>query len=258
MKNKLDELFKKKTEGYQKEPSAEAWNKIHRNLHPRSKVPVWQIAASILLIAGVTAVIYLQMNHEGNQPPVIAGTDPVDSAKTEIVPAPQENNLALGTENAEKQEMETDTANNQSVKPALPKPIKTPDIQVAENNQKTATEHKEQIQPEIQETLDSKDALAYAEEIPVNPIKEAEEENSIAKSTQKRPTVTIVYQKSDTASAAVAQNKEKESKEGLGKIFNLAKDLKNGDLNLSEIRDVKDELLALDISIRRNNTKTRD
>ena len=132
---------------------------------------------------------------------------------------------------------------------------------IATNEEKKAQEIvKEQkilkpVQPEI---LDNKDALAVAEEIPVNPEAKNEVNQLNANSNPKRPTVTIVYQKSNTEHTVVADIKEKENKEGLGKIFNLAKDLKNGDLNLSEIRDVKDELLALDISIRRNNTKTRD
>ncbi|MFW5760286.1 MAG: hypothetical protein ACOCXH_04830 [Cyclobacteriaceae bacterium] len=259
MKNNLDQFFKIKTEGFQKQPSAEAWNKINKNLHPRSRVPVWQIAASVILIAAVAAVIYLQFNIESNNTPAIVETELPDTAKQNNLVAPRQD--ALANKNTKQQEEATEEAKDNTV---TPDPAQKPDILVAQQTEtgKLIPAKNELKRPDIIETpqiIDNNNALANAAEIPVNPITEAEvREEEKAERQRKRPTVTIVYQKSTNESTTVAKNEEKELKESLGKILNLAKDLKNSELALAEIRDVKDDLFALDINIRRNNTKTRD
>lgn len=258
MRNKLDELFKKNTGGYQKQPSAEAWNKINKNLHPKTKMSVWQIAASILLVAGVAAVIYLQVKNEGNQSPAVAESGNNDTTKIELTPVPPEEMIAQQPNDKENMIIKEDSINHSGENNEVPALTKKPEIMVAEKQKEPAPEkiEKETIKPEI---LQSEDALADAVEIPENPIAAVEVENATnTESKRKRPTVTIVYQKSTSETTTVAKNQEKDSKEGLGKIFNLAQDLKNGELALSEIREVKDEIFALDINIKRNNAKTRD
>jgi len=256
MKNKLDELFKNKTEGYQKKPSADAWNKIHQNLHPKSKIPVWQLAASVILIFGVSTLLYIQYNNNGKQQPTVANNDKIDS--TEVIALPRdEENFVVQENELLKEEQETEK----------PKPdkIKTRNL-IANNKNDVLKEQHNQVEyterNKVPEIIESKEALAAVIEEPVNSIIEPQPEAEVAKVTtstrKKLPPVTIVYKKSTENTEAVAKNQPKNAQEGLGKILNIARDIKNGELKIGELRDVKDELLALEINIKRNNVKSRD
>jgi hypothetical protein len=255
MKNKLDELFKNKTEGYQKEPSADAWNKIHQNLHPKSKMPYWQIAASIILILGVSMLLYFQLSNHDKQQPAVANNDKSDSAQVTKSPI-IEKNIAQENEIINEEQKIIDTPTTEKIN----------NRNLLANKGNISKEINEQVEDKIKikvpEMIENKEALATVIEEPVNPIIEPQPDAEVVQapsSTRKKlPPVTIVYKKSTENTENVAKNKSNNSQEGLGKILTIAKEIKNGDLKISELRDVKDELLALEINIKRNNVKSRD
>ncbi len=56
--HEIDKMFRKQLEGYAKQPSPEAWDKLEAALHPRKRrlVVAWRMAAGVALFAGLLGI----------------------------------------------------------------------------------------------------------------------------------------------------------------------------------------------------------
>ena len=251
--NKLDELFKRKTSAFKKKPSEDAWQKIHQNLRPRPVIKTWHYAALIALLIGVSAILHNQMTglYQQTNPEVAAennvqGTEPM--AETEKPMAIRQelsksgNDTVTNTSKVEEDGTNKPADPNSNPVTAIARQEPSP-----ENNTMAALKPRN-INPDtaIIKPVEESRMIAATVATPLTPVETAEEE---------LPAVTIVYKKSGTALAS-AEN-EKNNK-GLLKVLDFAKELKKGEVSLAEIRQAKDDLLAIDINFIKNNKRSRD
>ncbi len=92
--NKMDELYKNKLENHSLPPSAEAWEKVERQLEKKSKPVIWWHAAAAVLLVGAvgwwaytwqTSNTVSQMVATMDNPPA---QSPAAIAKPPIAPSP--------------------------------------------------------------------------------------------------------------------------------------------------------------------------
>lgn len=98
--NKMDELFKNKLENHSLPPSAEAWEKVERQLEKKSKPVIWwRAAAAVLLVGAVGWWAYTwqtsntvsqtvtTMDNPAAQSPAAIAKPPIDPSPSTTAPA---------------------------------------------------------------------------------------------------------------------------------------------------------------------------
>ncbi len=216
--NKVDNFFKKKVYAVATEPRAEAWAKLEANLSKKNKGLIWLRIAASLLFAGmlITSIVWLQ-NKEGKQQMA------VESKKETPAKAHDNNPVKADNPNQPLQKESKSMAKNK-------KPGKK-EKKVSEKS--TSSESVKEPDPNIT-TI-----------IPVEP--ETIQTETVAAATVEKPIVieftleSVKYLKKDAP--VLAETVEK--KNSLQKALDFAREAKNSDSPLGEIRQVKDDLFAL-------------
>jgi len=221
MSKKLDRLFKEKLENHQVPPSDAAWSKVESSLDKERKGIIWfRAAAAIVLLGMVTATALWVSSDEEN---VIAKVDSVRVApKPQAKPAPKK-----------KQRIE---------EPKLP-------VVKSQSRKMTVFIAKEESKKEetIQEpSVQSEQPVAMVSE-PVQPI-QSENPEAVIKKSSITLTYTLAPIPSQERTIAAA-----EERKGLQKVVDVAKEAKNSEGVLTELRLMKDDLFAL--NFKKNNKK---
>ncbi|QSE96024.1 hypothetical protein [Fulvivirga lutea] len=257
MSNKdLDSLFKNKLEDYEKQPSKHLWSAIDAQLPEKNKKPSYWllgIAASLLLLFGVGIGFYISHTEiEQNEHQLTNKTESTN--KTEIIEQPKKEVPLITSDNDV-------LALNESDEKTAEKTIQTKQKKVVTNSsKKTVRVEKNDEKPITEEKVD---------EIKPLPLEVTSEKNieqldvsnatTVANKASEKQDVsnTIVFDikeftKENTAVLASANEEKKESK--LKQLFNIAKDIKEGESGLSDLREAKNDLFALNS---RKNEKGR-
>jgi hypothetical protein len=225
MENKIDQFFKDKLEGHALPPSEEAWAKIEANLSKKNNVAVWRIAAAIL-IAGSLITVMIRLQQGDNHQPTIVANKLTKDPSVEGKSAPQISPI-------KKKDGVKSFPKKLSIKPVAP-----------------ATAENKFLQKEVQETTveakENTDAMAK-ENIQEEKIHtEATPPVTIASAKQK--SIKLEFTLEDFSSAPPEATVEAKSS-GLKKVWELAREVKNGD---GPVREIKNELFALNFKKNKN------
>jgi hypothetical protein len=222
MDSKVDKLFKEKLEAHTLQPSTQAWEKVESHLSKKNKMVVWlRIAAAIALLGLLT---FAALNWSVNKTPK------VELVKEEIKPAPKETTPVIEDQ---KKKAEED-------KQVAKAPVKK------KANVVTAVITNE-TEPQ-QETQQEKQQVAVIEALPPA--------NKNETTVKAEKTITLVYslpaiKKQAPEAPVVAEAR----KTGLERVLEIAKEVKNADNPLGELREAKDDILAFEFKKDRDKTK---
>ncbi|GAA0893075.1 hypothetical protein GCM10009122_27540 [Fulvivirga kasyanovii] len=279
----LDNLFKTKLEDLERKPSANAWERIQAGKQKKKGKGVWfyaGIAAAIVLLAAFTGVLLLNNETEDTtianleestkgQERAINTESPLASDKKEKepeVPEGQKNNArpeASGTIASPSQQAgDTDNfiahsdRNKDKKGSNNKKPLENGSSGVETyNNFNTPTKVENtsvEIQNEKPET--GEEEIKILDSHATNSTTVAST-NQQPEAQDKGQTITFNIEDFKTA-AAVAKAEEKEEKRSpLKKVVDFAKNLKEGDAGLGELREAKNELFALNFKKENDNSK---
>lgn len=135
--------------------------------------------------------------------------------------------------------------------PILKQPKKDADIAAVQNVSQAPLEKSENQDVNSMEQLEAREiALAVG--------KGADTEFKVSKINTdpvlQKPNITITFKKDSETKSILAQNEKevKAKKFGFKTVINFAKEIKNGDLGISDLRAKKDELLARNFNKKKN------
>jgi len=240
MNQQPDKLFREKLKGYQKPAPAPAWEKIAAAQPKKNDNGLWlKIAASLLLLAIATYLLWPKNDTIGTQQNILTETSKEQPGDI-TVPQHKQDQKALTEVNVQNEliaKLEKPSSKKRTVKRTTLKEEQLPEVTIA---QKT--------NPELAE------ALPIAEEInKVVPVTESVE-TAIAEAqftpAQATENITLVFTANEVNEyldkKALAQATSDEKKPStLKKLLKKANDLKNNQDPFGELRQKKNEILAL-------------
>jgi hypothetical protein len=236
MENNIDQFFKDKMEGHSLPPSQEAWGKVEANLSKKNNVASWRIAAAVLISGAlISLLIWSQQDSVKNKPATVAGILPKDNSI-------RKKTTAQNSSNNEKGKIES-SDNKSSIK------LSTSKIQALPNQNKK--DESEKVTPKTQttivETSDPKPAAVKETNKEEKINTEATRPATIA-STKQKP-IKLEFTLDDYSSDQPVATVSEEKNSGLKKVWNLAREVKNGD---GPVREIKNELFALNFKKNKN------
>jgi hypothetical protein len=216
--NKIDQLFREKLDAHEVQPSAQAWEQLQARLgHKKTPVVVWfyRVAAAVVIFGVVGYLVFRTDNPTAN--------DLAD------VKRPAETNVVQPeVENPQENQDETTLPVEQKQEQVIEKPIKK------QSDKKETPAQTLPAQTELVAHVDVPEKATVVETPEVNTpeVEATEKPISIAP-------IQIKY----VASVISEEPKEKEERSVLGKIWDKAKDLKEGGEVLASIRETKNNFL---------------
>jgi hypothetical protein len=237
MTSQPEKLFRDKLENFQRPAPAAAWERIESNLDKTSNKKLWlKIAAGLLLLT--VAGFLLRPAQTSGPAETVSQTD-----KTKTV-TPQKENVVENNQN----NVQPVVADQAPIKKSDKPKTKTEVVNSIEPEQSVATVEKTEVLPENNFTVEP------IENTPAIVVAEAKAE----------PSTTIVYtaeevnarfMKKNVSSEATTQEKKPS---GIQKLMGLAYDLKNNENGLRDLRQKKDEILALNFLNNEDKTEKRN
>ena len=237
MNQQPDQLFREKLEGYQKPAPASAWEKIAAAQSKKNDKWLWlKIAASIALVAVVGYISWPETKTQDLSQESLA--KPKEQKTSEQVPSTDTKAADVKTETSEPSSKEQSTSSskrNRSVKKISPITDGVQDLNLSEIP-------KEEVLPLQNETNEN---IASLETV----IQPQIEETSTAAQPDPQK-ITLVYTAKDVEeyldkkSLAEATSDSKKSST-LKKLLKKAEDLTNNQDPFGELRQKKNEILAL-------------
>jgi hypothetical protein len=215
MNNKVDKLFKEKLETDTLQPSAKAWEKVESHLSKKNKMAVWLRVAAAIALLGALTFVIVDFKEP----------------KKEIVKekiGPGEKPAVAPDE--KKEERKQHVAEAPAKKKSEPKKVIAPAV------------------PELQPEPVQEQQVAIVEQ-PAPVIEEA---------PKKERAITLVYSlpsiKKETPAVAQAEVAEVK-KTGFERVLEIAKEVKNADNPLGELREAKDDILAFEFKKDKDKNK---
>jgi len=229
MENKIDQFFKDKLEGHSLPLSEEAWAKVEANLSKKNNVAIWRIAAAILITGALISVIIWSQR---------------DNKNTEHVIATKKSNKGSVKE-----------------KPASQIPSVEKKEQIKSNNKKTSTKMPQPVSPQSEDKMEEKEITPIippeTKEETVVVIKEIIQDEKIntkatspttIASTKQKP-IKLEFTLEGFSSEQPVATASEEKSSGLKKVWDLAREVKNGD---GPVHEIKNELFALSFKKSKN------
>jgi len=241
MENKIDQFFKEKLESHSLPPSEEAWTKVEASLSKKNNVTVWRIAAALLITGALISVIIWSQLGDKKQDVVVAKK----SLKENTI----EEQRAPQISQVEKK------ANSNSSPRSLTS-IKKPSITVPqsvspqiENKsvQKEIGISSVKTESMVVDAEKNKSSFAKASEDKEKINQEATQPAIIA-STKQKP-IKLEFTLEDFSSEQPVTTVGEEKSSGLKKVWELAREVKNGE---GPVREIKNELFALNFKKNKN------
>ncbi len=235
MKNKIDQFFKDKLEGNALLPSEEAWAKVEGNLSKKNNVAIWRIAAVIVITGALISVIIWAQRDNKNTKQILATKKSPNDNSAKEKPASQISSL----EKKEQAKSHNKKSMNTSPKSASTKSENKLDHKKAEEIEMTpatVVETKEQTVAVIKERI--QDEKINTKATPPATIA----------STKQKP-IKLEFTLDDFSSEQPVATASEEKSSGLKKVWDLAREVKNGD---GPVHEIKNELFALSFKKSKN------
>jgi hypothetical protein len=255
MKAQIDKLFRDRLEQHSLEAPPLAWDKIESALPKKTKSFIWfKVAASLLVLIAAAILLW---PHEKSTPTVIAHNKPIEKnlnnkAKDQekIDTQTQKNKNII-----EKKEVKTETtkATQSTGKPAQQKttlPVMNFSKQeplIAANDQGDVQHKTDAVEPKTQAVVNAQEVFTAPAEtsVPANPDQVSNTLVLAASDVSKYLNKNLI---SDATTV-------EENTSSFRKLLDKASDLKNSETGLSELRQKKNEILALNF---RNDKRERN
>lgn len=237
MKNQMDKLFKEKLENHTLLPSEEAWARVEAKLSKKNNVVAWRIAAAILLMGVFISLMYWQQTKENASAPTLAET-PTSKENKAATPTPPANNpVAMSPTKKTSQPSSTTIYQKKAESSAAQ--------HVIEQKEETS------VTLVIETPKENAVALVNEKKEEEKIIRNATSTTTLASSTQKP--IKLEFTLDDFASEenVVATTEVKNT--GLKRVLELAKEVKNGEGPVNDLREMKNELFAFNFI--KNKTK---
>ncbi|MBL6448132.1 hypothetical protein JMN32_17570 [Fulvivirga sp. 29W222] len=278
----LDNLFKTKLEDLERNPSANAWERIQAGKQKKKETGIWLytgIAAAVILLVTLTSVFLL--NGDTETPTTIATLkenikDEKHSIKTNTplasiekekeseISQEQENNVqpeasdiiapssqqAGNTENLMGHN-ERSSFNGKSAEQGTSKTKTNNDTKNGITKIEIISSENQNDEPKVERT-DTKILDSHA----TNNTTVASTNQQVETKDKGGQTMTFnIEDFKATKTVAEVNEPEEEKKSPLKKVAAFAKSLKEGDAGLSELREAKNELFALNFKKENDNSK---
>jgi hypothetical protein len=242
MTSQPDKLFRDKLENFQKPAPVAAWNRIEADLEKSSNKGLWmKIAAGLVLLSVATILLWPSNNANTNLLTDKSSTQQQPEVKQELSASENSSNT-------------TETTPSLSSKKEVKGSIKTKSVEKI----KEAKEHQPELLAQITEQSKQNSEIENLVSSNQNPESRTQNLESItpeiivAQTESKESTSkTIVYTANEVNAKFLkkqlpveATSDEKKSS-GIQKLMGLDYNLKNSDSGLGDLRQKKDEILAL-------------
>lgn len=243
MTTQPDKLFKEKLAHYSKPAPQLAWSKIESNMHASNKKIVWLRMAAGFLLFTVAGVLFWSVSTK-------EAPQPLADNSTQVTHQPDSDSSITQSDEKDKEELKIETetppielkeTKRDSNQNTLTKTTNNnqPTTRVVENSVAQANENK---QPEF---IVSENTETIAVVIPENT-----ENSSTANETQQDKTIYITYSVAEVNEKFLRKQEpeattEEKKSSGIQKLFTLAADIKNSETGIGELRQKKNEILAL-------------
>jgi len=243
MKNKIDQFFKDKLERHTVPPSEEAWSKVEANLSKKNNSVVWRMAAAVLTAGALITVMIWSQRGSDQQPAIAANQLPKDNSIKEQ-PTPKSSSIEKSSEVKSAKKLFTTPQVQQTI------PNK------AQNNKSVTTTDHALIEKKFVSTEESTAAVEKNKTSSALTSEGRPEENSKQDATPPA-TIASTHQKSikleftleDFSSAPPVATVSEAKSSGLKKVWEMAREVKNGD---GHVREIKNELFALNFRKNKN------
>jgi len=252
MTSQPEKLFRDKLENFQRQAPAAAWGKIEAGLDKKKYKRFWlKIAAGLVLLAVAAFILWPASPTENTQPAYSKGVrSPSDRTGRQLT---NTNTTTPKTEGVEK----NDTEKNVTALAVDQVPVQkrsTPKNKFIKKDEPVWTA---ELKPVRSGKTTSENNIV--------PVVESETQVAVAEiySAEEIPSRTIVYTAEEVnakflrkKSPAEATQEEKKTS-GIQKLMGLAYNLKNNDNGLGDLRQKKDEILALNFLNNEDKTNKR-
>ena len=224
--DRLDQFFKNKLDEHAIAPPENAWAKVEAELSKKNNAVVWRLAAAILITGALITIIYWSQRTTENDKPVFAQKK---IEKTEPAPTNKDHSKTPD------QKMESLTVLN-----------------------KTAAAEKPSGKNVVQPKVISSEEIQRKETVAVNHVENAVEDNKIVveekikaeatpkvtvASSQQKP-IKLEFTLEDLTSVETVATPSEVKNSGLKKVLELAREMKEGEGPLSNLKEKKNELFA--------------
>ncbi len=250
MENKIDKFFKDRLDEHAIAPSENAWAKVEAKLSKKNNVIAWRVAAGILLAGALISLIYWSsVKWSVGTQTMVAET----KAKVRIDQSQKRDSLTLsekattlkgssvGTQTTVVEKKERSNAGGAKVSEKLPvSPFTVANVihKEEKNIAKTrVTEPKENSVTSTEEVV----ALEKLKPKATPPVKIA--------STKQKP-IKLEFTLDDFTSEQPVATVTEEKSTGLKKVLELAREVKNGE---GPLKEMKNELFALNFKKNKNH-----
>jgi hypothetical protein len=256
MNQQPDKLFREKLEGFHKPAPAAAWNKIEAGLQKKNNTTIWvRVAAAVLLAAVATFLIWTNQRTPSGQ--IAADTNQNNKKESQAQDQKHDQTTVQEEQVSQPQQAQPSVATTAGEKTNRTKADLPPVKNIQTDEEPVVIE-----EPVIEELVsfapvnDATDSSMIettniTEEplvVVMNSAKEEEEEEEEEKQDQSRVLVLSVEEVNskylDKEALAKATSAQKKSST-FRKLLNKAYDLKNNQDPFGELRQKKNEILAL-------------
>lgn len=231
MDNKVDKLFKDKLEGDSLQPSARAWEKVEAHLTKKNRMVLWLRVAAAIALLGLLTFAALKWTDDDSAKPKFANDrdqqknneQNPDSHRDAERQEPKKENVEGGQERVRQPVAEA---------PAKKKLQKKFDLKTA-----PAEEQKQ----EIIDVVPQQESIHEQEVAVVTPAVAGGSPDGVGRG------ITLTYslpavRKTEAPQVATVEPK----KSGLERVLEIAKDVKNSDNPLGDLREAKDDIFAFE------------
>lgn len=262
MKAPIDKLFRKKLAEHSMEAPPMAWGKIESNLPKKNNSFFWlKIAASFVLLMAAAILLWPREEQTSLLADANKPTEKVISNKQNEKEKSEKEKTEKETQKTEKLKNNTvkkdETENKKSVKPNTKKTVPQKTSVPVMNFSKQETFIASNDTPESKkETIDTQENNVIIK-LDQDPIITTE---TVVATANNQESNTIVLAANDVSkylkNTSIADaTTEEENTSSFRKLLDKAADLKNSDSGLSELRQKKNEILALNF---RNDKRERN
>lgn len=246
--NRIDKLFQEKLSGLEKSPPPAAWDRVNMQLY-KGKTPLlwWHKAAIVAIFCLSGTLIFSLTNRTTNKQPAVTtvkGEDHLHQNKLKGNDHSQQKTTASDIKGITNDSSINKEKNIGVVKPKTNKNIaqiaKNPTTKVYLESQSTAQEQN------VKENWQQDDNLPS--HLPIIKDLPAKEEVVGVVEVKKAPSVTIEFKsgRKMAEEPAVALADTPKNSSPLKKLTEKVREIKESEIDLAHIRQVKDDLLAFD------------
>lgn len=253
MSQQPDKLFRDKLYQYERAVSPDAWKRI-ATTRKRAFPAVYKVAATLLLLAAATFIIFRPFDDQSNTPIALDTPD-----NTVIPPARTETAPAHPLADATTDQQPDNVVQADKGKPKQPRQTNAI-ARVKKDVKKEEKAVNEQVETTTMETVDDPLSVAIAQATVFTP--DAAESPTISPDTSGRKTVTIVMSAEVVNKKYLSQEKIPEATttpkgaSSLRKLLDIAYDLKHNQNPIGDLRQKKDEILAF--NFKRGNERNEN